>query len=273
MSRRIVKFLVSWMLWLWDQTAASLRRWVGRGPGAGTCIVLYYHSVPKRSRSGFARQMDLLLKLARPIPATSPAALAPGVLHAAITFDDAFCSFAESAMPELAARGLPCTVFVPAGCLGKEPDWEAREDASWKGEKVMTRQELSRLAASGLVTIGSHGLGHRDLTTLNEKDLQTELRSPKEILESNLGTRISALSFPYGSFGAREIRSATDVGYGFLFCSQPAMLKGALRPGLIGRVCAEPTDWLFEFKLKLSGAYRWVCLASRLKRRIKRLIR
>jgi len=264
------KLLVSSILWLCDRGLVRLNRWAGRQPPA-TCTVLYYHSVPQDARAMFGRQMDLLVKLARPLAITCNPKLDPGVHYVTVTFDDAFSSFAHSAMPELLARRIPCTVFVPAGCLGEEPNWDNPGNVSWNGEKIMNGQDLSRVTASGLVTLGAHGWRHRNLPRLSEIDLLAELQKPKALLERLMGATIHSMSFPFGAFGVREIRLAKETGYHFLFCSQPIPVRSELRPGLIGRVGAEPTDWLPEFHLKLSGAYRWLAWVSPFTRHLRRL--
>ncbi len=59
------------------------------GPAApGRCTTLYYHCVLPRHRLGFARQMDMLLKRAVPVPVDCREPLAPGKRYAAVTFDD-----------------------------------------------------------------------------------------------------------------------------------------------------------------------------------------
>jgi peptidoglycan/xylan/chitin deacetylase (PgdA/CDA1 family) len=270
MPARLVKLLISSLLWCWDRTVKGLFGWAA--DPSGVCVVLYYHSVPNEAKRAFSRQMDVLVKNARPISATARISLDPGVSHAAVTFDDAFCSYARNAVPELIRRRIPSTVFVPAGCLGEEPAWESRQDSSWRGEAVMTAGELQALAATGWVSVGSHGWRHRDMAALSDADLRAELLSSKELLEKVVGAPVSSMSFPYGSFGPRETSLAANLGYDFIYCSQQAMLRGELRPGLIGRVSAAPTDWMIEFKLKLAGAYRWVAAASRLKRRLKQQV-
>jgi len=99
-------------------------------------------------------------------------------------------------------------------------------------------------------------------------EVARELRDSKKSLEAIVGREITAISFPYGSYGARELRLAGEAGYKFYFDSIPQQLVSTLGPGLIGRVDVQPTDWDIEFRLKVCGAYRWVRRASAWKRKI-----
>src|ERR1019366_9970443 len=101
---------------------------------------------------------------------------------------------------------------------------------------------------------------------LPEAVARQELENSKKSLEGIVGREITALSFPYGSYGARELRLADEAGYKFFFDSTPQQVVSALGPGLIGRVDVQPTNWDIEFRLKVSGAYRWVRQASAWKR-------
>ena len=47
----------------------------------------------------------------------------------AITFDDGVVNFAAQAWPRLRDRGLPATLFVVTGRVGKDNAWGGRRDA------------------------------------------------------------------------------------------------------------------------------------------------
>jgi len=118
------------------------------------------------------------------------------------------------------------------------------------------------------VDFGSHCVLHPDLPRLSEEEAVRELRESKAALEAMVGRNIVALSFPYGSYGPRELKLAAEAGYEFCFDSTPQSVSSAVRGGLMGRVSVQPTDWDIEFRLKLLGAYRWVRWGSAAKRRL-----
>src|SRR5262245_7702431 len=86
-------------------------------------VILNYHGIPRAYRHNFVRQMEALRRAALVSPAFYRGILPSAKPNVAITFDDAYVSVAENALPELAARGFHCTIFVPAGSLGSHPTW------------------------------------------------------------------------------------------------------------------------------------------------------
>jgi peptidoglycan/xylan/chitin deacetylase (PgdA/CDA1 family) len=261
---RLIRLLVSGMLAL----GRALITRIFRGRPPGSCVVVNYHSIGAGSKARFLRQLDLLQRLTRPVPAAREMALDGDVRYVAITADDAFCSFLQNGLPELCRRRIPILLFVPTGYLGRRSAWEDYGGENKVGEEVASADDLKRMAEFDTVDFGSHSVNHPDLALLSENEARKELRDSKEFLEELIGREVTAVSFPYGSYGARELRLAREVGYKFCFDSTPQSLVSSTPAGLIGRVSVQPTDWDIEFKLKISGAYRWVRWASLFKRRM-----
>ena len=226
-------------------------------PVRATGIVLYYHAVKSHQRRRFAWQLDELLKRAVPFPADLPESMRPGTRNVAVTFDDGFRSVVDNALPELAQRGIPFTVFVPSGCLGERPSWVRNpEHPSWD-ERVLSGEELRALVAAPLVTIGSHSITHPNLTTLNRAQSEQELAGSKAQLEAAAGVTIDLFSFPHGAHSGALIDQALRIGYRRVFTVEPTIIDSDADAIDIGRVAADPGDWAVEFRLKLAGAYRW----------------
>ncbi len=99
--------------------------------------------------------------------------------------------------------------------------------------------------------------------------VREELKNSKSSLGAIVDREITAISFPYGSYGARELRLAREAGYKFCYDSVPGQASSTIREGLIGRVDVQPTDWDLEFRLKVCGAYRWVRWASAWKKKLR----
>ncbi|PYS23797.1 MAG: hypothetical protein DMG11_25025 [Acidobacteria bacterium] len=261
--RRIVKLLLSaafWAgLWLWK----TLRRAAGREL-PGTCVVLYYHAVTAENRARFARQMDELKRWAKPIAADATNSLASGVHHAVVTFDDAFQSTAENAIPELIRRGIPSTIFAPTGYVGQHPSWTEQQDYEDRDEVVMSAEQLRRIS-SDLTSVESHTVTHLRLHLLVESDARRELAESKHWLEAQLGREIKFLSFPYGQYNTQLIEWSRQAGYKRVFTTMP---QGAYsEPGeyVTGRVPIRPSDWRLEFRLKVLGGYSWLPFAFALR--------
>ena len=255
--KRLIKLLISLAVRGWDIGRTSVLR-VARLEPPSVCVVLYYHGVGATQRERFARQMDELLRLSKPIRADLRGAPDGGQCYCAVTFDDGFVSVLENALPELERRHIPATMFVPTGSMGGKPSWIKDPAASANHEVVLSAAQLASLKERKLVTIGSHSVSHPDLREVGEAEADRELRESKADLEAIFGRRVTLFSFPHGTYDERLIELAKAAGYeqAFTIESRPAALSGD--GFVIGRISASPDDWGLEFKLKLLGAYRWL---------------
>jgi peptidoglycan/xylan/chitin deacetylase (PgdA/CDA1 family) len=127
-----------------------------------------------------------------------------------ITFDDGHASARAIAMPILAKYGMVATVFVTTA-------WTDTQD------NYCTTDDLRALKSAGW-TIGAHGHTHRFLTTIDDDELESELRHSREALAPYMGDA-PEMSFPGGCFGEREIDAARAHGFVVLFGSQPSRWK------------------------------------------------
>jgi peptidoglycan/xylan/chitin deacetylase (PgdA/CDA1 family) len=211
--------------------------------------------------------MDELIRWAKPVRADTRDSLQVGVHHVAITFDDAFQSVAENAIPELIQRGIPSTIFVPTGNLGQHPEWDIEIDHPDRHEIVMTADQLRDLP-SELVSIGSHTVMHPRLTHIEENDARRELSVSRHKLESILGRDIKVLSFPHGAYNEELVDLSRQAGYDRVFTIDPTLAFSNPGEYVTGRVQVNTTDWLLEFRLKAAGAYRWHPFVSALKRKL-----
>ena len=264
MILRLIKLLGSLVVCALDFIGRMILRLTGR-PVPARCVVLYYHAVPELQRGRFARQMDWLLSRAQPIPAGIQNPLPPGRRYTAVTFDDGFTSVVQNALPELMARQIPATLFVPTGSLGKHPLWIQPENATSRGETVLSAAELTSLKAFKLLTIGSHSVNHPNLVKLEPARARAELADSKSELEKILGTEVDLFSFPHGAHNNRIVREAREAGYRRVFTISPRCAFSESPEFVTGRVLADPSDWRLEFSLKLVGAYRWLPVASNFK--------
>jgi peptidoglycan/xylan/chitin deacetylase (PgdA/CDA1 family) len=190
----------------------------------------------------------------------------------AITVDDVFLSFVENGLPALRARNVPVTVFPPTGFLGRPSSWNDYGGENRVGETVLSAEQLKIISQYENVEIGSHTVTHCDLSLLPTDAAKDELSQSKRVLEELTGKRVIAFSAPYGRFGPRERKLASECGYAFFFTSTPESFQGALKEGTFGRVDVQPEDSWMEFKLKVLGAYRWISVASIWKAKLKALL-
>jgi peptidoglycan/xylan/chitin deacetylase (PgdA/CDA1 family) len=263
---RILKVAVGLLCVTFDSVRRPLCRWVGY-PARSPTVVLMYHAVKLHERAAFARQMDLLLRVGNPVQADARASAAvDGRAAVAVTFDDAYRSVLENAVPILRERQIPFTLFVPTNCLGKSPEWVKDERHPYARETVLTPEELKSVRRIGAV-IGSHGVSHRALTKLSGAEASAELSESRAVLQKIVGSTVDLFALPYGASNSEVLRLAKEAGYSHVFLSVP--FSYADGDGFVrGRVEVYPSDWMLEYRLKVVGAYRWLPYAIAAKRRV-----
>jgi peptidoglycan/xylan/chitin deacetylase (PgdA/CDA1 family) len=204
-----------------------------------------------------------ILKKKKPLHSKS------GGRYCAVTFDDGFVCVQEYALPILAKRNIPATIFVPSGCLGQQPPWLNEGHTDYKNV-VMTKAQLNNLDKN-LILIGSHGRMHENLLRINPDKARKEIFQSKKELEDILDTAIEAISFPEGDFNQTHIDMAIQAGYKKAYSIMPELIYSGADVFLRGRVKADPSDWPIEYRLKLFGAYRWLPTAFALKKKLRQL--
>lgn len=130
----------------------------------------------------------------------------------AITFDDAFQDFADSAHPTLREFGFNACVFVPTGLVGGDESWRGGDSPP---RKLMDWRTIGDLARDG-VEFGSHARTHRDLTILAPDALEEELSVSRRELEDATGGEIRWFAPPYGRSN-NSVRAAVSGSYSLSF--------------------------------------------------------
>ncbi len=126
----------------------------------------------------------------------------------AITFDDAYVSVTEHALPLLAARGWPCTVYVVSSEIG---GWNAWDTGAPRAQ-LMDASTLRELVGAGH-DIGSHSRRHRRIRGLDAAAARDELAGSREDIEAQLGAPVESFAFPYGSHDASALARVRAAGY------------------------------------------------------------
>lgn len=271
MPKRIVFLVGSMFVEAGDMLVNSARKLLGLKPRK-SCVVLTYHSVTSAERPLFARQMDILVRHAKPVRADIESLPLERGHYAAVTFDDGMQNVVDNALPELEKRGIPTTLFIISDALGKVPDWEYFGPKDTGEERVMTEEQLRKLP-SEMVEIASHTMTHPVLPNIDCETLAHEVEDSRSKLEKMLGRRVNLLSFPYGAFNEAVVTACRKAGYSRVFSALPLFAFGQEREFLSGRMGVYATDWPIEFHLKVLGAYRWLPFMFELKRKIKSRIR
>jgi peptidoglycan/xylan/chitin deacetylase (PgdA/CDA1 family) len=234
--------------------------------GSGDSLVLCYHAVSETwsadlSAAPEAIERQLATLVERGYGGATFSQVVRGVPGptVAVTFDDAYRSVYERALPILERLGLPATVFVPTAHV------DATEPMAWEGIDrwiggphegellCMGREQLQGLAAHGW-EIGSHTHTHPRLTRLAPAELSTELKRSRALLEEWLGLPCRSLAYPYGDVSASVAKAARDAGY-----TAAATLDAARRsndPLLWPRIGVYHRDSQWRFRLKVAPLVR-----------------
>jgi peptidoglycan/xylan/chitin deacetylase (PgdA/CDA1 family) len=128
----------------------------------------------------------------------------------AITFDDGRADFFDHALPLLAARGLPSTMYVVSGHVGRTSSWldvEGEED-----QPMMTWEQLREAAAHG-VEIGAHSATHPHLDVIGKRRASEEIHRSRHELERGMGTPIRSFAYPHGYHSTRIKFTVRSAGF------------------------------------------------------------
>jgi peptidoglycan/xylan/chitin deacetylase (PgdA/CDA1 family) len=115
----------------------------------------------------------------------------------ALTFDDAYASVMNEAVPLLDAHGLVATLFVVTRSVGSINTWNVPARDRIPELPLLGWDDLGRLAERGFV-IASHGRTHRRLSRLSVGEMEDEVGGAADDLRRWLGQPPVGLAYPYG---------------------------------------------------------------------------
>jgi peptidoglycan/xylan/chitin deacetylase (PgdA/CDA1 family) len=142
-----------------------------------------------------------------------------------ITFDDGWKGNVENALPILKKYGFNAIFFIAVGSIGMH--------------RFMSWDDVNILYNSGM-DIQSHTMRHTPLETIrDENQLFYELLNSKEMIESTLHKKVSAISFPHGSYNQHIIELAGQTGYEIMCTSDIERVFNTSfmkKPVLLGRI-------------------------------------
>jgi peptidoglycan/xylan/chitin deacetylase (PgdA/CDA1 family) len=125
-----------------------------------------------------------------------------------ITFDDGLADTAEEAVPALAARGLPSTVYVTTRALVGRHD----EIHRLRSARMLRWDQLGGLEAAG-VEIGAHSETHSHLDVMPLSAAEREIRCSKARLEDTLGHPVRTFAYPRGYHNAQVASLVRQAGF------------------------------------------------------------
>lgn len=185
--------------------------------------ILTYHSLDDSdsvisTRPGVFRRHMLSLAERR-IPVAPLDRVLDGEDALAITFDDGYRNFVDEALPILTELRFPAAVFVVTSHCGRVNSWDRAADVP---ALPLMDWDALRALPPGLVSLGSHGSAHLDLTRLTQPALRAELRESRHEIERQTGRAATQFAYPYGRWNQAVVEAArgeyalavtTSLGY------------------------------------------------------------
>jgi peptidoglycan/xylan/chitin deacetylase (PgdA/CDA1 family) len=175
-------------------------------PAAPGLVILLYHRVGGRSRSGVDLPSALFdEQVAELVEARRIVTLDEGLERirrdhlddwpVVLTFDDGTADWVDEALPVLERHGAPATFYVATDFVeSRRPFPGDATPISWSG--------LGELASSGLATIGSHTHSHALLDRVDGRLAATELDRSTELLAERLGIDCGHFAYPKALLGS-----------------------------------------------------------------------
>lgn len=143
-----------------------------------------------------------------------------------VTFDDGYVT-ARDSIVRLRNSGVPVTVFVVSGAVGRTNEWGGEPRATVPTLPLMGWDDLERLSTLGVV-MASHTRTHPRLTLLSPDQQDEELLGCCEDLASRFGVRNTQISYPYGAVDAGvALRAAEVFQQGYTTELRPLSAKAA----------------------------------------------
>jgi peptidoglycan/xylan/chitin deacetylase (PgdA/CDA1 family) len=79
--------------------------------------------------------------------------------------------------------------------------------------KVLSADEVRRLAQGNLLEIGAHTVSHPNLARLPISEQQTEVQQSKSYIEDLLNQPVTSFAYPHGSLSDATVAVVRDAGY------------------------------------------------------------
>lgn len=241
----------------------------------GRLRVLTYHEIHPSQAWQFERQLRWLSKSWEFISPDQFFAMKNGDLpidkdYLLLTFDDGFISNREVADTILADLGIHAIFFVVSEFVNINDDNQMRKFVSENiipgldSSLVMDCQgnmnwdDLTALKNNGHV-IGAHTANHSRLSKINSQDLEYEIVSSADKIESRLGIEVSCFAYTFGNLQSISGRAQKLASERFLYIFTGWRGDNCdTNNWAIRRDAVSPADSLFLIGAFLEGAVDWI---------------
>ena len=167
--------------------------------------------------------------------------------YAAFSFDDGMEDNHSALLPILQEYGIPATIYVCTGLIGKPNPWLA----DGTGARMMTPEEIVALARAGL-EIGAHTVTHPDMSQLDRTACLREMEESRDELTSLVGTPVRTFAYPFCRYGPAAAEAARDAGF---LAAVTGEGRGGWQPHEMNRAMITGKDGMASYLLKAAEVY------------------
>ncbi len=232
--------------------AATVGNFCPKRPGCSR--ILAYHSIGYRDHEtnvtpeDFRAQMAWLAKHQTVITLGDAA---EGIEGVAVTFDDGYRDVWLNAAPVLQNFGIPATVFIVPGGMGKM----LPHDHDPLTSVLLNWDEAKRLQEAG-IEIGGHALTRARLARLDESGQRREIGKCSRYIQKRLGEAPRAFAYPYGSildYNDMSKMLLEEFGFSIGVSSRYGVNYPDCDPLDLRRIVIDSTDTLESVQDKVTG--------------------
>jgi glycosyltransferase involved in cell wall biosynthesis/peptidoglycan/xylan/chitin deacetylase (PgdA/CDA1 family) len=182
------------------------------------------------------------------------------------TFDDGYEDSYLEALPVLEHYGIRGVFYVCPLYVGRHQREVDDRVLLEEPAKFLNWEQLADMAQRGHV-IGSHGMTHRELTSLDDDELAEELQRSRAMLEERLGQSVVDFCYPRGKYDDRVLAAVAKAGYARAVVTPSRRSVVPRGPLTRERVGLERHDVGWRFWARVTGMNR---VAARLYRAVNR---
>lgn len=171
----------------------------------------------------------------------------------AVTFDDGYREVATHAWPVLRDLAIPAAVFLPTAFMQGAAPAPIRAGAAKMGARPepLTWDQVGQMSSTGLVTVGSHSVTHRDFDRLSRIEAEDEAAGSKVMIESRTGATVDLFAYPRAVV-AHEDAVAAHYRYA-LAADGIKNVAHSFSPHRVTRTPVRGSDGVAFFRRRLAG--------------------
>lgn len=114
----------------------------------------------------------------------------------ALTFDDCGVYFYNNAFPLLKKYNQKASIYIICNYVNTR--------------NYLTTEQIQEMADSGIISVQTHTLSHRELTSLSLEEMKKELVDSKKYLESTYNISVDTICYPIGKYNKNVINAAKE---------------------------------------------------------------